>query len=67
MATFEEIEEKDKKDWIDVRIRVPKNTICFIVNYLEQRGDVISLGNLQYDVDDIKNNKIDKKIKKLVD
>lgn len=63
MATFEEIEEKDKKDWIDVRIRVPKNTICFIVNYIEQRVSNITLGNLQYDRDDIENNKIDKKSK----
>lgn len=63
MATFEEIEEKDKKDWIDVKIRVPKNTICFIVNYIEQRVSNITLGNLQYDRDDIENNKIDKKSK----
>lgn len=63
MGTFKEIEEKDKKDWINVKIRVPKNTICFIVNYMEQRGGNIALGNLQYDTDDIENNKIDKKSK----
>lgn len=63
MATFEKIEEKDKKDWIDVRIRVPKNTICFIVSYIEQHVSNITLGNLQYDRDDIENNKIDKKSK----
>ena len=57
MNKFENVTEKDKKDWVDIKIKIPKNTLCFIVNYIEQKGSKVIMGNIQYDSDDILNNK----------
>lgn len=46
---------KEEKKWIEVKIKLPKNTMAFIVNYLEQCEDgSINMGNRQYDGEDVK-------------
>ncbi len=47
------ISEKEKKDYIEIKIKIPKNTTAFIVNFIERKIDGLYLGNMQYDTDDI--------------
>lgn len=47
------ISEEEKKDYIEIKIKIPKNTTAFIVNFIEQKTDGLYLGNMQYDTDDI--------------
>lgn len=39
---------------VKVTIEIPKNTVAFIVNTLSKNNGVISMGNTQYDSEDIK-------------
>lgn len=42
------------KEFVEVKIKIPKNTIAFIVNYLEQCGNgSINMGNTSYDQNDV--------------
>ena len=47
------ISEEEKKEYIEIKIKIPKNTMAFMVNFIERKIDGIYLGNLQYDTDDI--------------
>lgn len=47
------ISEEEKKDYIEIKIKIPKNTMAFMVNFIERKIDGFYLGNLQYDTDDI--------------
>lgn len=40
---------------IEVKIKIPKNTIAFIVNTISQDGNKISMSNTQYDSNDVEN------------
>lgn len=40
---------------IEVKIKIPKNTIAFIVNTISQNNGVISMSNTQYDSEDVMN------------
>ena len=44
---------------IEVKIKIPKNTIAFIVNAISQEKNKISMSNTQYDSNDIKKLKAD--------
>lgn len=59
MKKFKSISEQEKKDWIEVKIKIPKDTVGLIVNYLEQKNNsLIAMGNIQFDIDDINKNKL---------
>lgn len=58
MSEFITLKEEDKKDWIEIKLKVPKNTIALIVNYIEEDKNNINLGNSQYDTDDIEKMKV---------
>lgn len=46
--------DNDKEDnQIEVKIKLPKNTMAFIVNYLSKNNEVIQMGNMQFDGKDI--------------
>lgn len=47
------ISEEEKKDYIEIKIKIPKNTMAFMVNFIERKIDGLYLGNMQYDTDDI--------------
>lgn len=42
-----------EEDLIEIKIKVPKNTVAMVVNYLEQKGNIIGMGNSTYDEEDI--------------
>ena len=44
---------------IEVKIKIPKNTIAFIVNTISQEKNKITMSNTQYDSNDIKKLKAD--------
>ena len=44
---------------IEIKIKIPKNTIAFIVNTLSQEKNKISMSNTQYDSNDIEKLKTD--------
>ena len=44
---------------IEVKIKIPKNTIAFIVNTISQEKNKISMSNTQYDSNDVENLKAD--------
>ena len=44
---------------IEVKIKIPKNTIAFIVNTISQEKNKISMSNTQYDSNDVENLKTD--------
>ena len=54
MNKFEKLSEEDKKDRAEVTIKIPKNTLCLIVNYIETQGSKAIMGNIQLDSNDIK-------------
>ena len=58
MSRFIKLKEEDKKDWIEIKLKVPKNTIALIANYIEQNKSIINIGNIQYDTDDIEKMKV---------
>ena len=58
MSEFITLKEEDKKDWIEIKLKVPKNTRALIVNYIEQNKNIINMGNSQYDTKDIEKMKI---------
>ena len=58
MSEFITLKEEDKKDWIEIKLKVPRNTIALITNYIYQDKKGVSLGNSQYDTDDIEKMKV---------
>ena len=54
MNKFEKLSEEDKKDWAEATIKIPKNALGLIVNYIEIQGSKIIMGNIQLDSNDIK-------------
>ena len=44
---------------IEVKIKIPKNTIAFIVNTISREENKISMSNTQYDSNDVENLKAD--------
>lgn len=44
---------------IEVKIKIPKNTIAFIVNTISREKNKISMSNTQYDSNDVENLKVD--------
>lgn len=44
---------------IEVKIKIPKNTIAFIVNTISQEKNKIAMSNTQYDSNDVENLKAD--------
>ena len=58
MSEFITLKEEDEKDWIEIKLKVPKNTIALIVNYIYQDKKGMNLGNSQYDTDDIEKMKV---------
>lgn len=59
MKNFKNISEQEKKDWIEVKVKIPKDTVALIINYLEQKNNsLIAMGNIQFDIDDINKNKL---------
>lgn len=44
---------------IEVKIKIPKNTIAFIVNTISQEENIISMSNTQYDSNDVEKLKAD--------
>ena len=53
MNKFITLTEEDKKEWVEIKIKIPKNTIALIVNYIEQNKNIINMGNNQYDTEDL--------------
>ena len=43
----------------EVKIKIPKNTIAFIVNTISREKNKISMSNTQYDSNDVENLKAD--------
>ena len=59
MKNFKNISEQEKKDWIEVKVKIPKDTVALIINYLEKKNNsLIAMGNIQFDIDDINKNKL---------
>ena len=44
---------------IEIKIKIPKNTIAFIVNTISQEKNKISMSNTQYDSNDVEKLKAD--------
>lgn len=44
---------------IEVKIKIPKNTVAFIVNTISQEKNKITMSNTQYDSNDVENLKAD--------
>ena len=56
---FKDISEEEKKDWIEIKVKIPKNTLALIINSLCIDGcGKIEMGNIRYDKKDIVNNLI---------
>ena len=53
MIVMNEWQDNDLEQ-IEVKIKIPKNTIAFIVNTISQEKNKISMSNTQYDSNDIK-------------
>ena len=45
--------EDNDLERIEVKIKIPKNTIAFVVNTLSQEKNKIIMSNTQYDSEDI--------------
>ena len=45
--------EDNDLERIEVKIKIPKNTIAFIVNTISQEKNKISMSNTQYDSEDV--------------
>lgn len=58
MSEFITLKEEDKKDWIEIKLKVPKNTIALITNYIYRDKKCLNLGNSQYDTEDIEKMKV---------
>lgn len=44
---------------IEVKIKIPKNTIAFIVNTISQEKNKVTMSNTQYDSNDVESLKAD--------
>lgn len=44
---------------IEIKIKIPKNTVAFIVNAISQEKNKISMSNTQYDTNDVEKLKTD--------
>lgn len=51
MNKWKKINEKDE-DLIEIKIKIPKNTICMVINYLEQCNGILKMGNMTFDEED---------------
>lgn len=51
--------EDNDLEQIEVKIKIPKNTIAFIVNTLSQEKNKISMSNTKYDSNDVEKLKAD--------
>ena len=51
--------EDNDLEQIEVKIKIPKNTIAFIVNTISQEKNKISMSNTQYDSNDVEKLKAD--------
>lgn len=51
--------EDNNLEQIEVKIKIPKNTVAFIVNTISQEKNKISISNTQYDSNDVENLKAD--------
>lgn len=58
MNNFKIVTKKEQEKWITIQIKIPQNTLALVVNYIEQNGTKISMGNTQYDTEDIEKIKI---------
>ena len=56
MNKWKKINEKDE-NLIEVKIKIPKNTICMVINYLEQCNGILKMGNMTFDEEDTINMK----------
>jgi len=45
---------------IEVKIKIPKNTVAFVVNTLSQEKNKVVMSNTQYDSEDIEKMRCDK-------
>ena len=45
--------EDNDLEQIEVKIKIPKNTVAFIVNTISQEKNKISMSNTQYDSNDV--------------
>lgn len=45
--------EDNNLEQIEVKIKIPKNTVAFIVNTISQEKNKISMSNTQYDSNDV--------------
>lgn len=48
---------------IEVKIKIPKNTVAFVVNTLSQEKNRVVMGNTQYDSEDIEKMRCDSNVK----
>lgn len=51
--------EDNDLEQIEVKIKIPKNTVAFIVNTISQEKNKITMSNTQYDSNDVENLKAD--------
>lgn len=55
MGEWGRTKEEDIKDMIEVKVKIPKKTIAFIINYVNVLGDgSLNLGNRQYGSKEVK-------------
>ena len=55
MGEWGRTKEEDIKDMIEVKVKIPKKTIAFIINYVNVLGDgSLNLGNRQYGSEEVK-------------
>lgn len=45
--------EDNDLEQIEVKIKIPKNTVAFVVNTLSQEKGIVSMSNTQYDSKDV--------------
>ena len=51
MNKWKKFNEKDE-NLIEVKIKIPKNTICMVINYIEQCNGIFNIGNMTFDEED---------------
>lgn len=55
ISEWEQTKEKDMKDMIEVKVKIPKKTIAFIINYVNVLDNgSFNLGNRQYGSKEVK-------------
>mgnify|MGYP007004256083 CR=1 FL=1 len=55
--------EANDLEQIEVKIKIPKNTIAFIVNTISQEKNKVVMSNTQYDSEDIEKMRCDSNVK----